>query len=99
MSAPTEDEIRALIQERWVRSCEGGLSLAGEFSDAFGATSAVVNGLWDIDDFRASELEPYDRLLSGAIATIARELETRLLDAIVGACVAFALEHPEAPRG
>ena len=99
MSAPDETEIRASIEERWTRSKESGLSLAAEFSDAFGAAGAVVDGLWDTDDFRASELERYDELLSGAVTMVLRDAETRLLDALVAACVSFAAEHPEAPRG
>jgi len=99
MSAPTQAEIRASIQERWTRSRQSRLSLASELSDAFGAATAVVDGLWDTDDFRASELERYDELLSGAVARIHREAQMRLLDALVAACVSFAAEHPTAPRG
>ena len=99
MSASDETKIRASIQERWTRSREGGLSLADEFSDAFGAAGAVVGESWDTDDFRASELDRYDELLSGAITGIHHQAEARLLDALVTARLAFEDEHPEAPQG
>lgn len=99
MSARDETQIRVSIQERWTRSREGGLSLAGEFSDVFGAANAVLDELWDTDDFRASEFDRYDELLSAAMTKIQRDAKARLLDAIVAVCVSFAAEHPEAPQG
>ena len=98
MTASDETKIRASIQERWTRSREGGLSLADEFPDAFGVSGAVVGESWATDDFRASELDRYDELLSGAITGIYHQAEVRLLDALVTACLAFEAEHPEAPR-
>ena len=98
MSASDETKIRASIQECWTRPREGGLSLADEFSDAFGAAGAVVGESWATDDFRASELDRYDQLLSAAITGIHHQAEARLLDALVTACLAFEAEHPEAPR-
>ena len=64
------------------------LSLAGEFADAFGTITAAVDGLWQTDDFRPSELDRYDGLLS----------EATLLDAVIAALNIFAAEYPEAPR-
>ena len=60
MSAPGEAKIRATIHERWTRPRDGGLSLAAQLSDAFGAAVTVVDGLWDVANFRSSEELRYD---------------------------------------
>ncbi len=96
--APTETEITAAVYGRWTRPREGGLSLSAEFADAFGAALAAADGLWDTDDFRPSELDRLDGLLSAAGTAVRREAEAKLLDALVTALAAFAAEHPDAPR-
>ena len=98
MSAPDEAEIRAAIIERWTAPRVGGLSLAGEFADAFGTITAAADGLWKVDDFRPSELDRYDGLLSAATTRVRRAAETMLLDAVIAALTVFAAEYPEAPR-
>ena len=98
LSAPDEAAIRAAIYGSWARPCDGGLSLAAEFSDAFGAAVRATDDLWDTDDFRPSELDRYDALLSAAGTTVRRSAEVTLLEAIVAALVVFATEHPDAPR-
>jgi len=52
--APGEAEVRAAITEQWQAPRDGGLSLAGEFADAFGTIAAAADGLWNVDDFRPS---------------------------------------------
>jgi len=96
--APSEAEVRAWIIERWTAPRVGGLSLAGEFADAFGTITAAADGLWNVDDFRPSELDRYDGLLSEATTRVRRAAETMLLDAVIEALITFAAEYPEAPR-
>jgi hypothetical protein len=98
VAAPSEAEVRAWIIERWQAPRGGGLSLAGEFADVFGAITAAADGLWETDDFRPSELDRYDGLLSSATTRVRREAEATLLDAIIAALFSFAAEYPEAPR-
>ncbi len=98
MVAPSEAEVRAVIIERWTAPRVGGLSLASEFADAFGTITAAADGLWNVDDFRPSELDRYDDLLSEATIRVRRAAETQLLDAVIAALIAFAAEYPEAPR-
>jgi len=74
------------------------LSLAGEFADAFGTITAAADGLWNVDEFRPSELDRYDGLLSAATTRVRREAEATLLDAVTAALTVFAAEYPEAPR-
>ena len=98
MGAPGETEVRAAVIERWQAPRDGGLSLAGEFADAFGTITAAAGGLWNVDDFRPSELDRYDGLLSEATTRVRRAAETMLLDAVIEALITFAAEYPEAPR-
>jgi hypothetical protein len=96
--APSEAEVRAAVIERWQAPRVGGLSLAGEFADAFGTITAAADGLWHTDDFRPSELDRHDDLLSDATTGVRRAAETQLLDAVIEALITFAAEFPEAPR-
>src|SRR5450756_928102 len=96
--APSEAEVRASIIEWWTAPRDGCLSLAGEFADAFGTITAAADGLWNVDDFRPSELDRYDGLLSVAAVRVRREAEATLLDAVIEALISFAAEYPEAPR-
>lgn len=98
MVAPGETEVRAAVIERWEAPRVGGLSLAGEFADAFGTITAAADGLWQTDDFRLSELDRYDGLLSEATTRVRRAAEAMLLDAVIAALITFAAEYPEAPR-
>ena len=98
MVAPGEAEVRAAVIERWQAPRVGGLSLAGEFADAFGTITAAADGLWNTDDFRPSELDPYDGLMSAATTRVRRATEAMLLDAVIAALIIFAAEYPEAPR-
>ena len=98
MNEPLERDLRLALDEAWRRSDDGTLSLAARFSDAFSDAAAVARGLWDLDDFRPSELERYDALLSAAIGGAQREAERALLDAFARALATFAAEHPDAPR-
>jgi hypothetical protein len=96
--APSEAEVRAAIIERWQAPRVGGLSLAGEFADAFGTITAAADGLWQTDDFRPSELDRYDGLLSAATTRVRRAAETMLLDAVIAALITFAAEYADSPR-
>jgi hypothetical protein len=96
--APSGAEVRAAIIERWQAPRAGRLSLAGEFADAFGTITAAADGLWNVDDFRPSELDRYDGLISAATTRVRRTAEAMLLDAVIEALISFAAEYPEAPR-
>jgi hypothetical protein len=96
--APSEAEVRATIIECWAAPREGRRSLAGEFADAFGTITAAADGLWNVDDFRPSELDRYDGLMSAATVRVRQAAETMLLDAVIEALIVFAAEFPEAPR-
>jgi hypothetical protein len=98
VAAPREAEVRAAVIERWQAPRVGGLSLAGEFADAFGTITAAADGLWQTDDFRPSELDRYDDLLSEDTTRVHRAAEAMLLDAVIAALIIFAAEYPEAPR-
>ena len=98
MVAPSEAEVRAAVIEPWQAPREGRLSLAAEFADAFGTVTAAADGLWQTDDFRPSELDRYDGLMSAATTRVRREAEAMLLDAVIAALISFAAEYPEAPR-
>jgi hypothetical protein len=94
----TRDEIRAAIVAAWEAPRPGRLSLAGEFADGLGTITEAVTPMWAIDDFRASEEERFDGLLSEATVSVRIAAEAMLLDAVVRAMVAFAAECPAAPR-
>jgi hypothetical protein len=98
VGGPSEAEVRAWITERWQAPRVGSLSLASEFADAFGTITAAADGLWNVDDFRASELDRYDGLMSAATIRVRKAAETQLLDAAMEALIIFAAENPEAPR-
>ena len=98
MAAPSEAEVRAAVIQRWRAPRVGGLSLAGEFADAFGTITAAADGLWQTDDFRPSELDHWDQWLSEATTRVRRAAEAMLLDAVIAALIVFAAEYPEAPR-
>jgi hypothetical protein len=96
--APSEAEVRAAIIEQWQAPRVGGLSLAGEFADGFSTITAAADGLWNVNDFRPSELDRYDGLMSAATVRVRQAAATMLLDAVIEALIIFAAEFPEAPR-
>lgn len=98
MAAPSEEEIRFRVIEQWAAPQRGRLSLASAFADAFATITAAADGLWATDDFRPSELDRYDALLSAASVRVRQAAEAMLLDAVISALTRFAHEHPDAPR-
>lgn len=58
----------------------------------------MTEGLWELDEFRAAELDRYDALRSAAIRDVQRRAEADLLDAIADALVEFVISCPDAPR-
>jgi hypothetical protein len=98
MTAPDAAEIRAFIKARWQEPQEDGLSFAESFSDCVGSATSAAHGLWEVNAFRTAEEEQYDALISAAVTTVQRIAEPLLIEALAGALVQFAAEHPDAPR-
>jgi hypothetical protein len=98
VGVPDEAKIRAHLLGAWNAPRPGTLSLAGQFADAFGTITAVADGLWAIDDFRPSEVDRYDALLSEATVRVRQIAEAALLDAVIDALAAFAIACLDAPR-
>ena len=106
VTAPTEEEIRAAIAREWGRrpfrdSITGqptGLPIEGHYSDGVGACVGLLDDLYDRDDLRKSEQDRLDELVYQAVDTIRDETRHRINEAIVAAALAFAAEHPDAPR-
>jgi hypothetical protein len=92
-----ESELRAAIEEGWHRRREGGLSLAGQFADAFSNGAGAASDVFDLADFRPSELDRHDALLSGGVSELRAFAEGELLNALLAAVLTFAREHPDAP--
>jgi hypothetical protein len=92
-----EAELRAAIEEGWHRRREGGLSLAGQFADAFTNGAGTASDVFDLADFRSSELDRHDALLSAGVSELRAFAESELLDALLAAVLTFAREHPAAP--
>src|SRR5437588_713132 len=63
-----------------------------------GAAAAAAHGLWAVDDFRPSEEQRYDALLSAALGEVQQLAEGLLLEALTRALLRFAAEQPGAPR-
>jgi len=106
MNAPTEEEIRAAIAREWRRpprrdSITGepiGLPIGGEYSDGVGACLCLLDGLFDLDKLRESEVDRLHELTFAAVDPIRDETQRRIVEALVAAGLAFAAEHPSAPR-
>jgi hypothetical protein len=94
----SRDEIREAVVTAWQAPRVGRLSLASEFADAFGTITAAADGLWQTDDFRPSELDRYDGLMSAATTRVRRAAEAMLLDAVIVALISFAAEYADSPR-
>lgn len=98
MTAPTEEDIRAGFARAWHRLPPVGLSADATFSDGFSAAGRLLDELYDVDELRPSELNRLDELAGEAIAPIRDEAQREINEALVKAALAFAAEHPEAPR-
>ena len=98
MTAPTEAEIRAIIEE---------YSIGDPAELAFDVIQAVhyipdnerrggsMNRVWT--DLRHTEAERLTELLDD-VFTLAEKCKQQLEDATVAACLTFAAEYPDAPR-
>lgn len=90
--------IRDQVEHAWRHErLASGLPAADEFSDAFNGIGRAVETIWQIDDFRASELARLDTLVGEAIPPVRREAERKLLEAVTAAAEQFAAEFPDAP--
>jgi hypothetical protein len=106
VNVPTEEEIRAAIAREWgvqpgqdsVTGDPVGLPIEVEFSDGVGATMRLLDGLFDVNDLRDSEEERLNELVYAAVDPIRDETRRRIDEAVVSAALAFAAEHPDAPR-
>ena len=98
MSAPTEEEIRAAIAREWGARRPNPPSVEIQFSDGIGACMLLLDGIFDTEDFRVSELARLDELLDLAVNPIRDECRRQVNEALVSAALTFAAEHPDAPR-
>lgn len=95
---PSEEEVRAAIARAWHQRPPAGVSIDVLFSDAFTPMPGLLEGLWDPEELRPAER---DRLLELAVArldAIEADAHRRIVEALVAAALAFAAEHPDAPR-
>ncbi len=97
-AAPTEEEIRASIARRWRWSPPNPPCIDVQFSDGIGATQCLLDGLYDFDDMRESEVDRLNELTFAAMAPIRDRARREINEALVVAALAFAAEHPDAPR-
>ena len=58
----------------------------------------MTEGLWDLQQFRPSELEAWDALRSTAITLVQPVAEAALLEELAEAPATFAAAHPDAHR-
>ena len=91
--APTEEEIRAAFGRAW-RYADGACG----WSDGWSMASGIATEPYDLEEMRPSELERLDELVGEAVRPIREAAGRQLIDAVVGAVLTFAREHPEAPR-
>lgn len=96
--SPTEEEIRAGIAREWGRRPPVGVSTAIVFSDAFSGVQLLLDGIWDVEDMRESEVHELNLLTAAAIRPIRDRVQREVFDALVQAGIAFAADHPDAPR-
>lgn len=96
MPAPTEAEIRDVVLACLTE--DGTLNAAGQLSDAFNEVNAVLDQLWNLNDFRDSEEEALNQAAYDAIDPICRRVLGECVEALTAAGLRFATEHPEAPR-
>jgi hypothetical protein len=98
MSAPTEEEIRAAIAREWGARPPAGPPIDLQFSDGLGVCQTLVDGLYDLDDLRESEVDRLNELTFAAVDPIRDDARLRINEALVSAALTFAAEHPDAPR-
>jgi hypothetical protein len=72
MTAPTEAEIRAVVERELAPN--GGLNLAGRLSDAF--STSALDVLYDVDDLRASEEAALNACVYDALQPILERVVT-----------------------
>lgn len=96
MTAPTDAEIQDAIEAAFADN--GTLNIRGQIQDAFGIGASALDGLYDLEDLRASELEALDEALYGIIRPIRDRAIAELYAGLVSAAVTFARAHPDAPR-
>jgi hypothetical protein len=96
MTAPTKAEVRESLL---AAIHEGpGLTRAGEFADAFNGIASGLDDIYDTADLRQSERDRLDELACEAMCRVRNQAFLDLIEALVGAGLAFAAEHPDAPR-
>ena len=93
-TAPSQAEIREHIEG----SLHEDATLGGRMYDVIGECAGAVEALYDLEDFRPSETAALDRCIATAINGLRRQFLEDLAEAVVGAAVGFAAEHPDAPR-
>jgi hypothetical protein len=98
VTAPTEEEIRAALARAWERRHLSGGWPANAWSEGWGDLCGMGSAPYDLDDLRESEIERLDELVYDAIDPIQTEARQRAIEALVGAMLQFAQEHPDAPR-
>ena len=99
MSAPSEEEIRAALAREWKRSHQPWPpSPELEWDLGWNRFAGMGDEVFDLEEFRPSEVERLDSLRHDATAPLRAEIERRLTDAVVSAILAFAAEYPDAPR-
>jgi hypothetical protein len=97
-TAPTEEEIRAAIAREWTDRPPTGPTIEVDFSDAFTRCTGLLDGLYDLDDLRDSELGRLLVLTSQAIDPIREEARRQINSALGYVALTFAAEYPDAPR-
>jgi hypothetical protein len=90
--------MQSQIAREWGVRPPAGLSIESSFSDGIGACMNLLLGLYDFDDLRKSETDRLDDLAEQAINLIRADARRRINEALVSAALAFAAEHPDAPR-
>lgn len=97
VAGPSEEQIRAHLARAWTKHHAVGWpedSWVTGWNDY--ASSAAT--LYDLDDIRDSELERLDELVADAIGPIRDQARRDFTEALVGAMLAYAAEHPDTPR-
>jgi hypothetical protein len=94
----TEAEIRGALPALWRHQYPSGGWPDNDWAVGWGAFRLLLDGLYDFDDLRPSEVEDLTELVEAAIGPIQDEAFRQATEAIVGVGVAFAKAHPLAPR-
>jgi hypothetical protein len=91
----TEQAIRAAFQESWERD------VAIDFADAPIKAAGTVDDVFEVRDFRESEVAALDALLADAREEMRADYDAvieRYRESLEEVAVRFAREHPDAPR-